>query len=336
MITWRYLILGTLLITVIGEAKAQDPHFSQYFASPLVLNPANTGNFAGPNRVTTHYRHQWLGVGDPFITGLVAFEASAFRKYIGEDDKIGIGFMGMYDKAALGSFKSTYAAASLSYLKVIDENGYQRIGIGFQPVLANRYLDFNKISFANQFTADGFNLAAPSGESFKTSNLMYFDFNAGMVYTFENERNTYYAGASFYHITRPRISFLGDTAYNLPARLTIHSGASFEQGANGRVFVSALAMKQAQATELTVGVSYGYFLPGTNYETAVIGGLWHRLNDAVYPYIGILHNGFQFGFTYDITTSSMTMSNTRNSSFEASCVFLLRDRKAMKRWIPWY
>ena len=41
------------------KLNAQDIHFSQYYASPLTLNPALTGKFNGLWRVTGIYRDQF-------------------------------------------------------------------------------------------------------------------------------------------------------------------------------------------------------------------------------------------------------------------------------------
>ncbi|HOA38555.1 MAG TPA: type IX secretion system membrane protein PorP/SprF, partial [Flavihumibacter sp.] len=51
---------ATLILLTLGlfttALKAQDPHFSQFFASPLTLNPAYTGKFNGTVRVSGNYR----------------------------------------------------------------------------------------------------------------------------------------------------------------------------------------------------------------------------------------------------------------------------------------
>ena len=48
--------------------QAQDPHFSQFFASPLSLNPALTGRFDGTLRVAGNYRNQWPTIDNAFKT----------------------------------------------------------------------------------------------------------------------------------------------------------------------------------------------------------------------------------------------------------------------------
>ncbi|HMZ89019.1 MAG TPA: type IX secretion system membrane protein PorP/SprF, partial [Chitinophagales bacterium] len=47
---------------------AQDIHFSQFFAAPILVNPANTGNFIGSARIGLNYRDQWGSVTIPYRT----------------------------------------------------------------------------------------------------------------------------------------------------------------------------------------------------------------------------------------------------------------------------
>ncbi|MES1226414.1 MAG: type IX secretion system membrane protein PorP/SprF, partial [Bacteroidota bacterium] len=56
----KKLICAMSLCLLLGTAAlAQDPNFSQFFASPLTLNPALTGKFDGVYRVAGNYRNQW-------------------------------------------------------------------------------------------------------------------------------------------------------------------------------------------------------------------------------------------------------------------------------------
>src|SRR3954471_922212 len=68
------VLFGTLLP---GLTKAQvDPHFSQYYAYPMWLNPALTGIVDGDYRVSANYRNQWVNIGKPFSTTGVSFDAA--------------------------------------------------------------------------------------------------------------------------------------------------------------------------------------------------------------------------------------------------------------------
>ena len=45
----------TVCVAMVSVTNAQDPNFSQFFASPLTLNPAMTGLFDGTFRVAGNY-----------------------------------------------------------------------------------------------------------------------------------------------------------------------------------------------------------------------------------------------------------------------------------------
>ena len=59
------ILITFLLIVTANVLKAQDIHFSQYFNSPLSLNPAQTGNFDGNWRIVGNTRDQWRALNYP-------------------------------------------------------------------------------------------------------------------------------------------------------------------------------------------------------------------------------------------------------------------------------
>jgi hypothetical protein len=69
------LLVAVLNLLFILPANAQDPGFSQFFASPLTLNPALTGKFNGVLRVAGNYRNQWPAINNAFITSTVSILA---------------------------------------------------------------------------------------------------------------------------------------------------------------------------------------------------------------------------------------------------------------------
>ena len=101
--------------------KAQDPHFSQYFASPLTLNPAMTGYFDGDHRASANFRQQWWSLGSPFVTSTLSFDSKIMQLKLPEKDIFGAGIMALFDQSLGGSFNSINIAASGSYHKALDE-----------------------------------------------------------------------------------------------------------------------------------------------------------------------------------------------------------------------
>src|SRR5580765_1547389 len=96
--------LQILFILVILEkmVSAQDPSFSQFFASPLTLNPALTGKFNGDLRVAGNYRNQWPTVNKAYVTSTLSIDLPIFQNVLREGDRWGVGVLAMTDKTANG------------------------------------------------------------------------------------------------------------------------------------------------------------------------------------------------------------------------------------------
>src|ERR1700693_5487039 len=115
----KRLPLVILLLIASRSAHAQDPSFSQFFSSPLNINPALTARINSDWRVISNFRDQWIGPASPYATGTISYDTKALQNKIPnvheEKNTLGIGGMMMYDYAMDGIMKSTYASLNLSY-----------------------------------------------------------------------------------------------------------------------------------------------------------------------------------------------------------------------------
>src|ERR1700738_230416 len=102
----KFIPLSIWLLLVMNAARAQDPGFSQFFASPLSLNPALTGKFNGLVRVAGNYRNQWPSINNAFITSTVSVDAPILTGKLPENDTWGMGVLFMTDKTASGILNS--------------------------------------------------------------------------------------------------------------------------------------------------------------------------------------------------------------------------------------
>ena len=302
------------------NAYEQDPHFSQYHASPLTLNPAMTGSMNSDSRFSGNFRQQWWGVGNPFTTGTISYDTKLIQSKM-KKDIFGLGILGMYDQSSDGSFKNNNLALSLSYHKALDAQANSTLGIGFQLMYASRFINTNKLNFANQFNGYGFDTDIPSNETFGNLQRNYFDLNAGLLYTYRNDNVEAYAGGSIYHIGNPNINFLQNDKYKLPQRYTAHVGSRFFVGNNNEIFFGGLYMYQAGAQEENLGISYGL---NVNSALMVYGGLWYRIQDAFIPFIGLDYKNLSIGFSYDINNSDLKDYTSKNGSFEVSFIVVTR------------
>ncbi|HMH22366.1 MAG TPA: PorP/SprF family type IX secretion system membrane protein [Puia sp.] len=309
--------------------QAQDPGFSQFFASPLTLNPALTGKFNGVVRVAGNYRNQWPAINNAFITSTISIDAPILKNRLPENDTWGIGLMAMTDKTASGILTSNFLSFSTSYHKSLDEDGLHQIGVGFQGTYANKSLDGTRLTFEDGLLLDGTYIRSPSEPiNSQMVTAHYFDMNLGALYNAStNGNNNYYFGVSAYHLNHPKESFLGIDSINVPTRLTLHGGGYFPvPGSPSTLYVSALFNNQAGARDYVLGGAWE--ITADNDErspTNFYAGLWARFSnvtDAVIPYVGLDFGDFNLGLTYDVNVSALKTASQSRGGIEISLIYI--------------
>ncbi|HEY4965523.1 MAG TPA: PorP/SprF family type IX secretion system membrane protein [Puia sp.] len=325
-----HIMVCVVLLT--NAVSAQDPSFSQFFASPLTLNPALTGKFNGDLRAAGNYRNQWPDVNRAYITSTVSVDLPILQGMLPEDDRWGIGMMAMTDKTANGILNSNYFALSTAYHKAVDENGMHQISVGFQGTYANKILDGPRLHFLDGLQIDGTWLpSATEPVNLQVVTTSYFDMNAGVLYNGSlNGTNAVYFGASMYHLNQPKESFLGVDNITVPTRLTLHAGGYFPSESSGQTwYVSALYNKQTTASELVFGGALE--LSASTDETKPVNvyiGAWTRLNnvsDALIPYVGLDYGSFNLGLTYDVNISDFKVATQTRGGMEISLVYIFKQ-----------
>jgi type IX secretion system PorP/SprF family membrane protein len=324
------VLSGALLLSFL--VRAQDPHFSQFFASPLTLNPAFTGKFDGQVRLAANHRDQWPSIPKAYVTTTASVDFSVLKSKIPEGDVFGIGISGLSDQSADAALKLNYGSLSMSYHKAFDENGYNTIGAGFQATFSSAMLDFSKLTFEDQLTQNGF--TGTTSETLSNgSNQNYVDVNAGILYSgSSNGNNNYYLGASVYHINRPNLSFI-DKVWNLSPRLTVHGGGSFPLTDVLTLNASAIHQVQNKASETLIGAAISANLNNDKENpSSVYLGSWIRFNDAIIPYIGLEVGGLRIGASYDVNTSDLKAATASRGGSEFSLIYI--KKTAQTKGIP--
>lgn len=315
----RLLIILMILCKI---SRAQDPHFTQFFASPLTLNPAYTGFFYGDIRVTGNYRNQWSSISTPFVTGTVSADMDILKNVINPNDVFGVGIVALYDQTGGGGLVANYVGISTAYHKSLDVYGDQTLGLGVQVTLAQERLDFSKLIFENQLGPNGFDPTIPSGENITNANITYPDYNVGLLYNATiHDNSNVYVGASYYHITQPNESFLGETN-RINARITFHGGGAFPINETTRFYASGLYMQQGGATEIDFGGAFGLSVDDDPEQpTVFFVGSWYRWDDAINPYVGLEVKGIKVGLSYDINVSSLSSASLHRGGSEISLIY---------------
>jgi type IX secretion system PorP/SprF family membrane protein len=315
-----------ILTGLVKVVTAQDPNFSQFFASPLTLNPASTGKFDGIVRVAGNYRNQWPTINNAFDTKTASVDFHLLKNRLSDIDRLGVGILGFTDRAGDGVLKTDYIMLSAAYHKGLDENGYHQIGIGFQGAYASKKVDVNKVDFEDELTPLGF--TGTTGEIFdqRNLNINYFDLNAGVLYNGStNGYNNFYLGASMYHINRPKETFHGGEYY-LSSRTTVQAGGRLPMGQYNAFHFSANYSMQANAHNAVFGGAYALNL---NYDevnpTNLYFGSWARFSnvaDAIIPYVGLEFGDYHLGVSYDLNISDLQPASNSRGGIEISLIYI--------------
>jgi hypothetical protein len=121
----------------------------------------------------------------------------------------------------------------------------------------------------------------------------------------------------------------------MPVRYSLMGGGQLEAGYAGLVYFSVQHMQQARARVTTLGTAYGLIL-GEEGNQELDFGLWHRLGDALIPYLGYQLNGAQLGLSYDYTVGKGKSGSAVRNAYELTLIYKKRDDSEIKRLIPWY
>lgn len=315
---YLFAILSIFCLKVNG----QDPHFSQFFASPLTINPANTGNFNGIIRSAANIRNQLPDFSNAYTTKTISIDGSLLKKIIPKKDKFSLGALILSDQSGNKLISNNDISLSISYNKALDQKARSSIIAGFQFNYSKYLFDGSRANFEDELTPVGFNLTTTdilSGNNISRSN---FNLNTGLIYmgSFGYE-NRFYFGTSYYHIIKPVISFSSTNSFKNP-RYNIHGGAYVSLSYSTSFHPSFQFQKQGETSELLLGGALSQHL-GNEKGYDLYAGLWCRTNDSLIPFLGLEWANIRAGFTYDVGVLNKILSKNMLHSYEFSLIYIL-------------
>lgn len=332
----------TILTSLLHFSSfSQDLHFSQWFNTPLLTNPANTGFIPDADyRIGANYRNQWSTVMTvPYKTFGIWGDAQLFRERI-ESGWLGLGGMILRDVAGSGTLTTTRAYASVAYHQMIGEA--HLLSFGMNAGWSNKRINSAALKFPDQFDGKFFDNNLPTSVVLDNPSSNYVDIQTGLNYAFFPTDKLYLnGGVSVMHLNRPRESFFTLDPAGFDARIapryTAFVNASIKMSDAVILNPMAYFSSQAGASELVGGAAINYNLSGDG-EQQLIGGLFMRPGDAVIPMVGFEWNFIRLTFSYDATMSSLKQYNNTRGALEFA---LLRngfydqyDGNRKQSWCP--
>jgi type IX secretion system PorP/SprF family membrane protein len=360
------IVLVVSLFFAVGKINAQDGVFSQFYASPLHVNPALMGVYDGQMRFNANYRQQWSGGVFSEVPINQIHASFDYRYRIADGDYLSFGINALEDQTGADSkLKSTRGNLGISYMKQLGGDRYrtsdQYLVAGFQVGGGQNRLGTGGLWFDRQYDSANIRIdnTLPTGEIEPNSNV-YLDMNAGLLwYAVMDKNKSVYIGGSMHHITQPNISYFGNKAENLKRRYTIHAGGEFPTNDQLSIMPAIMATVQNPSVNVQLGTNFRYSNHDWN-EVAIRVGGWYRLvNKYVWESGGVTNqnalqessrttilgdaftvtgmleiNNWLFGLSYDIHTSSIVRPTNGRNAFEISLIYIAPERIPYKTACP--
>jgi len=322
----KILIRGLVMLVMTANSYGQDPHFSQFYATQLYLNPAFAGSATG-SRLMANYRNQWAGIPGAFVTSAVAFDHNFSRL------NSGLALYFQQDKAGSGGLRTTITGLQYAYYVKLSRKVAARFGMDMSYRV--RDIDFNSLVFNDQLSKAG--IAPSTTETPRSEAASFFDYGSGIL-VFSEE---YWIGVSLHHLTQPDQSLGGGGVAILPMKYSVHGGMRLEVndrfGKKSDKYVAPAFNYKGQQDfdQFDLGLSY--------YGNPVTFGVWYRgipgikaykprygNNDALVGLIGYRIDDLSIGYSYDITISKLKVI-TSLGSHEISLVYEFNNKNQSQK-----
>lgn len=335
----RFLILPFFL--VIGSLVAQDPHFSQYYASSLYLNPALAG-IEETAYLSANYRSQWNSLGTPFETIQASFIMPIKLKG-SEEFQIGAAGLSFFnDKAGENGFlKTTGVNLTLAYNMRLNWSHNQLLSFALQGGVVQRSLNMDNLTWGSQYSElVGYDQNINVTFNELNDQRAFAVFNAGVMYYF-NHRKRYYlddisgfVGIATSYLNQPNESLIENQLGELPVLWKALGGIEIPIRPKVHFSPNVLYMMQLGNHQINIGGYFTFQLPSELIETNnnITIGSWHRVGDAFIVSLGLEYNGIKISGSYDMNTSSLRQNIGAANSTEISVAYRLSNKNRLKRY----
>jgi type IX secretion system PorP/SprF family membrane protein len=325
-----FLFLATA-ITSATNVSAQDAHFLQYNAAPLLLNPALTGEHQ-PNgeypshAITLNYANYWASV----------LKAKAFTVYsanyartiaVGRADFFAAGISVGGDRAGSLDFSNGNAKLTAAYSRRVGgdkkKSHYLQVGLegGVVSILSAGY---------------------------RTKTAVLPDAGAGIAWQTNLDNDSYFnIGFSAAHLIRMNQSFVNDRLEGFYTKYTAHANGEFKLNRKISILPAMAYYTQGPTQEFTSGTAFKYNIAKNKREYQALQlGAFTRFNnhqykgeiiaDALLWTARFDYDNLALNFSYNTNISPFTAMQQGSGGFEIGLRYKVngfsRKSEALPSW----
>jgi len=279
--------------------------YSQYYSSPLSLNPALTG-VGEYGRFGIIYRNQWPSIYRGFQT------FSTWSDYNFDNSNNNLGIIVSRQREGYAGLNSNLIGINFANEILLNSNLVIRGGLQFS--YTNKNISFNNLVFGDQLNEAGI----INDISLETLNFQdrinYFDLGIGII-TYSNK---FWLGGSLFNILEPNISFTGfkENLKNLNAsskNIYIIPSANYRR------------LKKFHQLDLGTNIVLNPIILGLYYRGIPLMPFALKKYDNIASHesiiglFGLQYDEFSISYTYDYTISKL--NNFSGGSHEISLIY---------------
>ncbi|MDR1878099.1 MAG: PorP/SprF family type IX secretion system membrane protein [Bacteroidales bacterium] len=312
---------------------SQDIHISQFWVSPVSINPASAGFFDGNIRIGAYNRTQWRSITKAYQTAGASIDLPVVKRP-GKQDMFGFGVMMDYDQAGDSKYTTMQGNLLFSYARAINSrnNNFLMGGISFGG--GQRSWSYSQLQFDEQFQNGMFNPDIGNSETYYGNNYWFADMGMGVQWFYQpGFLDFYQVGFSVYHLNKPRISMLKDDDIRLPIKWVSHAIVSIEVHPDIAVMPVMYFAVQQKYREFLLGGIYAHSLPidVKGFINKAKIGLFYRWNDAFYLAFGMDWRRLTFSISYDFNVSKLVKASQARGGVEIIVSCIIKKKQYIKR-----
>lgn len=336
-------IVGVLFCCLSLSLQAQNPYFSQYYASPLYLNPSLAAAHSDVS-FGINYRSQWNSDNSPYQMGQFSIIYPILKKGALLNHLGGVGLSLFQDLAGENKIFKTYGVNITGSYK-LSLNPSHTVLMGLQGGIIQKKIDYSNLRWGSQYNPliglD--NRITPSvGEI--NEKVLFPVFDAGLFWHYTKQKSSYnlrsrslafYSGVAVANINKPDESVFSDGTSRLPMLFKFHGGLEYRSSRSFKFTPGFLIMQQNENRQFNVGSYLTHTIISDPYSRQpktfdLQAGIWYRVKDSFIFMVGGSSKDVSLGFSYDMNTTSMRYNNLGVGAYEISLTYKIKKGEEIR------
>ena len=336
------MLLMVVVLTTAQPVTAQSAMFSQYYFSPLNVNPALLGTQSN-GMVGVQHRTQWRNLANPHQASALSLAKPIFLS--GKVRQAGgIGLSLVNETVGADRFyRSTGINLGAAYNLPLNQQQTRLLSFGLQGGFTQRRLYLDRLQWGSQYDpAVGYNPEITPSIETLNDRAGFATFTAGLTYHYNPSRELLlrrvsgFTGLAVANLNRPYSSFRQTSRRREAMVARWHAGLEFPVSPSVRVLPQMLlAYHDAQQYHLNVGtyVHYSFSPPyqSTEEHLRLLAGAWYRWNDSWVTSAGLSYQRYLLAVSYDFNTQPVAIGAFRGGAFEVSLAYRWFNKQGRSR-----